>query len=75
MFEVVDAIYKMVGSVVKQMNEDVNTPVKRIEKLFKQAELGKKERMTFDAFCDIVQHDKPIWIILGCDMTDSELKS
>lgn len=73
MIVVVDAVYRMVGPAVKEMSEDVNTPQKRVDKLFRQAEKGKKEKLAFQDFCSIVEQDEAIWNILRCDMTNSEM--
>lgn len=73
MVVVVEAVYQMVGPAVKDMSEDVNTPQKRVDKLFRQAEKGKKDKLAFQDFCSIVEQDEAIWNILRCDMTNSEM--
>lgn len=73
MVVVVEAVYRMVGPAVKHMSEDVNTPQKRVDKLFRQAEKGKKDKLSFEDFCSIVEQDEAIWNILRCDMTNSEM--
>ena len=73
MIVVVEAVYLMVGPAVKDMSEDVNTPQKRVDKLFRQAEKGKKDKLAFQDFCSIVEQDEAIWNILRCDMTNSEM--
>ena len=72
MLKVVSAMYKMVGPYVN-WNEDVNTPQKRVDKLFKAIGKGRKDNLTFDDFCEVVKQDPGIWNLLRCDMSDSDI--
>lgn len=49
MLNIVDAIYKMVGTMIK-LPPDEDTPEKRVQKIFSLMDKGKDEHLTFDEF-------------------------
>ncbi|KAG0350671.1 Neuronal calcium sensor 1 [Podila minutissima] len=49
MLSIVDAIYKMVGTMVK-LPPDEDTPEKRVSKIFSPMDKDKDGRLTFDEF-------------------------
>lgn len=49
MLSIVDAIYKMVGTMVK-LPPDEDTPEKRVSKIFSLMDKDKDGRLTFDEF-------------------------
>jgi Ca2+-binding EF-hand superfamily protein len=49
MLNIVDAIYKMVGTMIK-LPPDEDTPEKRVKKIFSLMDKKKDDRLTFDEF-------------------------
>nr|CAH7766198.1 unnamed protein product [Callosobruchus chinensis] len=47
MYNIVDAIYQMVG---QQPSEDENTPQKRVDKIFDQMDKNHDDRLTLEEF-------------------------
>ncbi|KAG0297030.1 Neuronal calcium sensor 1 [Linnemannia gamsii] len=59
MLSIVDAIYKMVGTMIK-LPPDEDTPEKRVQKIFSLMNKQKDEHLTFDEFKDGSMKDPAI---------------
>ncbi|KAJ8300393.1 hypothetical protein KUTeg_021912 [Tegillarca granosa] len=59
LLDIVDAIYKMVGNMVK-LPEEENTPEKRVNKIFDIMDKNKDDKLTFEEFLDGSKKDPTI---------------
>jgi Ca2+-binding EF-hand superfamily protein len=59
MLQIVRSIYKMTGQMVR-LPEDEDTPEKRVDKIFRNMDLNKDHKLTFEEFKEGSKQDPTI---------------
>eukprot|EP00096_Caligus_rogercresseyi_P003337 TRINITY_DN1619_c4_g1_i1.p1 TRINITY_DN1619_c4_g1~~TRINITY_DN1619_c4_g1_i1.p1 ORF type:complete len:195 (-),score=52.06 TRINITY_DN1619_c4_g1_i1:747-1331(-) len=72
MYNIVDAIYQMVGQ--QPINEDENTPQKRVEKIFDQMDKNGDDKLTIEEFKEGSKADPRIVQALSLEPDTSSAK-
>lgn len=72
MQEIVEAIYRMVGNII-DLPEDENTPVKRVDKIFKQMDKNEDGKLTMEEFREGSKRDPWIVQALAIDLPPEDL--